>query len=127
MSYWNHRVLKRTYKPTLTDRTPHIEFGIHEVYYNDKNEIEMWTEDQMAPRGQTLEELAKDLQWFVDALKKPVLDEEELERANWQRSYDEAVSEDAARTAGTYVEDELEVLEEILTADELRQDEKNSL
>ena len=64
---WNYRVIKHT-----TDDV--IYYGIHEVYYDDKQEPSSYSEDSIAPYGQTLEEIKSDLEKMVTALSKPVLD-----------------------------------------------------
>ncbi|RJP76671.1 MAG: hypothetical protein C4522_17600 [Desulfobacteraceae bacterium] len=70
MSHWNHRVIKRH------DKKVHITtFQIHEVYYDDDNKIESWTASPVEPMGESMAELRKDLQYFVEALEKPVLEE----------------------------------------------------
>jgi hypothetical protein len=48
-------------------------FMIHEVYYDENNKIVSWTENPVAPAGETIEDLRKELQLFLDALNKPVL------------------------------------------------------
>ena len=70
MSHWNHRIIKRhDKKANITT------FQIHEIYYNDNNEIEGWTESPVAPMGESMAELREDLQHFVEALEKPVFEE----------------------------------------------------
>ncbi len=70
MSHWNHRVVKRHDKKAKITT-----FQIHEIYYNDNNEIEGWTESPVEPMGESMAELKKDLQHFFEALEKPVLEE----------------------------------------------------
>jgi len=48
-------------------------FHIHEVYYNEVGEITAISENPIAPAGESLEELAKDLEHYAEAMKKPVL------------------------------------------------------
>lgn len=54
---------------------------IHEVYYGDDDEIEGWTVNPIAPRGDSPLELVEDLDHIKAAIKQPILDLEELERA----------------------------------------------
>jgi hypothetical protein len=64
---WNYRVIESEGV-----------FRIHEVYYNEKNEITAISEDPIAPLGETLEELKGDLKYYQQALKRPVLKKEEI-------------------------------------------------
>jgi hypothetical protein len=57
---WNYRVVKS------------------EVYYED-GKVDGWTEDAIAPGGETVDELREELQRMISCLDKPVLDEAELE------------------------------------------------
>ena len=68
---WNYRVIEDKGK-----------FRIHEVYYNDAGEITAISEDQIAPEGETLEELKNDLEYYFAALKNPVLKKDEIEFAS---------------------------------------------
>jgi CCR4-NOT transcriptional regulation complex NOT5 subunit len=53
-------------------------FTIHEVHYNDKEEIISVSEDPMGPSGETLEDLKDDIQYFLQALDSPVLKKDEI-------------------------------------------------
>jgi hypothetical protein len=53
-------------------------FTIHEVHYNDRDEIISVSEEPMGPSGETLEDLKDDLQYFLDALNSPVLRKDEI-------------------------------------------------
>jgi hypothetical protein len=64
---WNYRVIENKGM-----------FHIHEVYYNDKEEITAISEDPIAPAGETLEELKGDLKYYQQALKRPILKKEEV-------------------------------------------------
>lgn len=64
---WNYRVIEH-------DRF----FAIHEVYYNDKGEITAISEDSVEPSGHTLKELKGDLEYFLQALNRPVLKKNEI-------------------------------------------------
>jgi hypothetical protein len=56
-------------------------FIIHEVHYNDKGDIISISEDPMGPSGETLEELKVDMEYFLQALDRPVLRKGEIEFA----------------------------------------------
>ena len=68
---WNHRVMK--------DKEGF--HSIREVYYKKDNKtVEMWTEEMMTPYGETPEEVKEELEQYLSAFNKPVLDEVELEK-----------------------------------------------
>lgn len=86
---WNFRVIKHKTAPTgntALDRvTPKEWYGLHEVYYNDKGEIDGWIEEPEVT-GETLEDLRGtiDLMWEAAhgatpyGKKRRILNEEEL-------------------------------------------------
>jgi len=64
---WNYRIVKH-------DKADEIYLQIHEVYYDEKNDIEAYTEDPIHPFGETREELISDLKYMLhDTEKYPVL------------------------------------------------------
>ncbi len=69
MSHWNHRVMHK-----LESDGSHS-YTIHEVYYDVDGAVTGWTENGIAPYGETLEELRSDLKRMVKALSKPVLED----------------------------------------------------
>lgn len=80
MAHWNHRVIKRetTYRRGESDEITEIAFGIVEAYYDDAGKLNGYTEDDIAPYGETLEELRENLQRMLKALDKEVLDDKSL-------------------------------------------------
>ena len=70
---WNYRVMRRKYKDE-------DELAIYEVYYDDEDNIKMWSAEPQEPRGQTIRELKRALKDYVKAFDKPVLDYDEMER-----------------------------------------------
>lgn len=66
MEYWNYRVLKRRSEYSNT-------YGIHEVFYNDEDGIESWTEHPVCPMGESVGELMDDIVHFLAAFSRPVL------------------------------------------------------
>ena len=64
---WNYRVIE--------DKEI---FRIHEVYYNNTGAITAISEDPITPEGETMEELKGDLEYYFQALKKPVLKKEDI-------------------------------------------------
>jgi hypothetical protein len=53
-------------------------FTIHEVHYNDKGAVISISDDPMGPSGETLEELKSDMEFFLQALDRPMLRKEEI-------------------------------------------------
>jgi hypothetical protein len=66
---WNYRVFLIPGGSPLEEDI----YAIKEVYYGDDDEIEFWSEANMAPMGNTIEELEEDLEKFIAAFDEPVL------------------------------------------------------
>jgi hypothetical protein len=71
---WNDRVVRTT-------NGDEEGFAIYEVYDDDNGRPEARTEEPAHPAGETLEELADDLQAYQAALQQPVLDDAEFLQA----------------------------------------------
>ena len=67
MMNWDYRVIEHDGS-----------FTVHEVHYNEEGGIISVSEDPMGPSGETLEELKVDMEYFLQALDKPVLRKEEI-------------------------------------------------
>lgn len=66
---WNHRVVKVTEGDELF-------YGIHEAYYHKgEGEPYAWTDEPVAPIGETLDELRIELERMLAALDKPVIEQ----------------------------------------------------
>ncbi len=64
---WNYRIIRH-------DKTDEVYFQIHEVYYDEKDDIEAYTEESVHPFGETREELISDMKTMLhDAEKHSVL------------------------------------------------------
>jgi len=83
---WNNRVMRRTHSVDHDGKTIKEDcFEIHEVYYDDNDDIEGFTEDAIAPCGETIEELRQELQRMLDCLDKPLLIyEDEIKKSTSQ-------------------------------------------
>ncbi len=68
---WNYRVVKRTYKEEVT-------YSIHEAYYNYTGNVDMISENPIAPIGETIEELEEDMKHYRAAMNKPVINYEDI-------------------------------------------------
>lgn len=74
-SVWNHRVIRHRHVSGWDE--PYF-YVVHEVHYEidgDAQEIVAWSVEGRAPQGNTLEELREDLELYLAALAKPVLEE----------------------------------------------------
>ena len=75
-TYWNHRVMRKTYE----DGSVHD--GIHEVYYDkETNEVKNWTDVPTEIVDEVNEETGRsELMWvitkIVECTNKPILDHE---------------------------------------------------
>jgi len=71
---WNYRAIKEICEGETV-------YQVHECYYNEKGELERWTENAICPQGETLEELRADLSAMLDDIgSRPALDMEELRK-----------------------------------------------
>lgn len=112
--YWNHRVMERVEgNETL--------FFVVEVYYNtDDNSILGWTE-QESVWGESVESLTTTLNWMLEALEKPVLNEAQLLREAEERG---PLPEEPVETFMSF-EELLDALEaDGMDVDEFRQEEE---
>lgn len=73
MAYWNYRVLQRH------DPIEGETYVIHEVYYDENDEITMWSENPVTAEEETVEGLSFTLANMLDALNKPALREVHLD------------------------------------------------
>ncbi len=69
MAHWNHRVVKKVYE----DGTE--EYSVRETHYNDAGEIYGYTVDPTDLACETIDDLRQYIQWCLDCLDKPVLDD----------------------------------------------------
>lgn len=63
MTTWNYRVMRNGDL-----------FAIHEVYYDENGKVEGYTQNPVCPSGESLEELKGDIEYYLEALNKPVLE-----------------------------------------------------
>jgi hypothetical protein len=68
MGHWNQRVIR---KPT-GDEDGGCIYEIHEVYYDDKGQLEPWTENPVQPFGDSPTEPREDIRWFLQACRRPI-------------------------------------------------------
>ena len=80
---WNYRaakkrltvdILKDEVTGEVVDSYSEDQFGICEVYYNDKGDITFTSENFIEPYGETLEELKWSFEAMKEAFDKEVLD-----------------------------------------------------
>lgn len=66
---WNYRVINKDGS-----------LGLHGVYYDEHDNIEGMDRDPNAPTGENLDELRTMLKLMLEALEKPIIDYQELDR-----------------------------------------------
>lgn len=71
MRSWSYRIGR---KVTPIEDTQIEEYGIVEVYYNDKGDVDLYTDRFQEPWGETREELESVLKMMLEALNKPVFE-----------------------------------------------------
>jgi hypothetical protein len=69
--YWDYRIIKHD-----TEKSGHL--AVHEVYYDDKGNVEAWTEDPVDLIGSNKTEIVTDVEYIVSDIKQPILNESEL-------------------------------------------------
>jgi len=67
---WNHRVIAKEYKGF---NEVEMQFGIHEVYYNDDGIPEMCTVEPVAVACESMAGLVETLDWMRKCLRQPLL------------------------------------------------------
>ena len=77
MSHWNYRVIRKRH--TESDS---VTYHVHEVYYRDDGYIESWTQESLAPTGETAAELREDIRYFLRAFRSPILEEQETDEGS---------------------------------------------
>ncbi len=85
---WDYRVVRRRGGdealreergvPPASWTEPEYSYAIHEVYYGKDGRPLAVTKRPVWPVGDTLEELAEDVRFYMKALMKPVLDYEDI-------------------------------------------------
>lgn len=76
---WNYRIVRRTsLEGSWYCRTEGSWYCIREVHY-EGDAVVAWSERDVSPGGESIDELRRDMDLFLLALTKPVLDEALLE------------------------------------------------
>ena len=68
--YWNYRIIKKDHPDSSG-----ASYYVHEVYYDEKRNIETWTANPVKPYGDDLAELREDIRYHLKAFHHPVLKE----------------------------------------------------
>ena len=74
MSHWNYRVIRKNHPETDS-----VTYHVHEVYCREDDGIEGWTQESVAPMGETAEELREDIRYFLHAFRRPILEVQETD------------------------------------------------
>lgn len=69
---WNYRVIKRK------SETGGYDYGIHEVFYDEKGKINFWTIDSLVPLCPSEEGLKHELHLMLKALQEETIIYNEL-------------------------------------------------
>ena len=88
---WNYRVACKKLVSDVCDMDTgkvletytEDQFGICEVYYNDKGDITFTSENFIEPYGETLEDLKANFEDMQKAFELPVLDLDNIDYANY--------------------------------------------
>ena len=82
MSYWNYRVVEKntTNKIDCSEMVCGITvYEIHEVYYDEDDNVTMWSAESIAPYGEgCVKDLEVDIKFMLEACSKPILKESDL-------------------------------------------------
>ena len=90
MSHWNYRLCKQI-DPNHKNDQHTVRYAIHEIYYNEDGEIEHWCDSPQLPvyfeepdnreaNDDPWEQMDCELNKFKEALSKPILDLDELDK-----------------------------------------------
>lgn len=77
MTHWNYRVIRKHH--TESDS---VTYHVHEVYYRDDGNIDVWTQESVAPMGETAAELREDIRYFLRAFRSPILEEQDTDEGS---------------------------------------------
>lgn len=90
---WNYRIIRYKLKGNESKFFGKYMYKIHEVFYDENNNIDAWTFNRVSPIGSSKEELIEDLDMVKkDCLKYPILDgnilesESEKKKPNYERA-----------------------------------------
>lgn len=76
---WNYRILRRVSK--VGNDYEDISHAIHEVFYDKHGQPDSATAYPVYPHGETVDDMLDDIDRYMEALKKPVLDYDTLQEA----------------------------------------------
>jgi hypothetical protein len=69
MGHWNHRVVKKVFE------SGEEQYSVREVFYNDNGDICAYTEDPIDLACESLDGLREYIQWCLNCLDKPILED----------------------------------------------------
>jgi hypothetical protein len=76
MGHWNYRVVKRIWNHKYLHEPKEL-FDICEVYYDENGEIDYMTSSLITE--DSIDDLRETLQWMLDSLDKPIIEEKNNE------------------------------------------------
>lgn len=80
MSYWNYRLVKKTFLGLPPNLPPETCFELYAFYYNEDGDPIAMSVNPASPFGLSVEELKRDLDLLLDAFNKPVYTVEDLKK-----------------------------------------------
>lgn len=82
MSYWNYRVVEKNTTNKIDCSNTEYDttvYEVHEVYYDEDDNITMWSAEPIAGYGEgDYRDLKADLEYMLEACSKPILKESDL-------------------------------------------------
>jgi hypothetical protein len=84
-TYWNYRVIRKSYTGPANYKGEWL--GIYEVYYKGKNIVAV-IENPIELLGERFEDIVSDLSYIKEALKKPILNWDEIKFSPWDTNED---------------------------------------
>ena len=61
--HWNNRIFKH-------QQGDQIWYSIHETFYDEDGKVELWTQEEISPYGETVDELIEHVEQLLNDIKK---------------------------------------------------------
>ena len=76
MGTWDYRIVKRIWYNKLHEDNQEM-FDLREVYYDENGDVDYMTDAYITEHS--IEDMRETLQWMIESLDKPVIDEKNNE------------------------------------------------
>jgi hypothetical protein len=84
---WNHRITRRSVPAgDGSEDTEHV-YEIREVYYDDEGKVKGWTEEPVAPHGESVRDLLDDLAIMGRVATRPIFDIDKREDVPFREAW----------------------------------------